>query len=64
MKNWQFITLLSVIIIWFIYFGYKINKMEKQQEYAYSSIIANAVDISHVKWDTETIIGVLPDILN
>ncbi len=38
--------------------------MEKQQEYAYSSIIENAVDISHVKWDTETIIGVLPDILN
>lgn len=29
MKNRQFITILAVIIIWFIYFWYKIDNMQR-----------------------------------
>lgn len=29
MKNRQFITILAVIIIWFIYFWYRIDKMQR-----------------------------------
>ena len=28
MKNWQFIVLLSIMIIWFVYFWYRINTMQ------------------------------------
>jgi hypothetical protein len=64
MKNWQFWVLVVIILIQSIYISARLNNIEEQQEHILSTATYNGIDISHVKGDTETIIGILPDILN
>lgn len=64
MKNWQFWVIIAIILIQSIFFYAKFKSIEEQQAKTYTEVILNAEDISHVKGDTETIIGILPDILN
>jgi len=64
MKNWQFWVIITIILIQSIFFYTKFKSIEEQQAKTYTEVILNAEDISHVKGDTETIIGILPDILN
>lgn len=64
MKDWQFWVLVIIILIQSIYISAKFKSIDKQEQYTYSSVIANAVDISHVKGDTELILGIVSDMNN
>ena len=50
MKNRQFITILTVVVIWFIYFWYRIDKMQRY----ITTIDKNVAKIDErIVWDIE-----------
>ena len=58
MKNRQFITILAVVIIWFIYFWYRIDKM---QDYL-TNIDNNVATIDErIVWDIQPKLETLYD---
>ena len=61
MKNWQFITILSLIIVCFVCLWYKIDKIEKDSYRNYSEIMANASDLVNLKEDFRQVLEVIWD---
>lgn len=64
MKNWQFITILSLIIVCFVCLWYKIDKIDKIEKDSYrnySEIMANASDLVNLKEDFRQVLEVIWD---
>ncbi len=62
MKNWQFITILSLIIVCSACLWYKIDKIEKDSYRNYSEIMANTSDLANLKEDFRQALEVIWDI--
>ena len=61
MKNWQFWTIIAIIILQSIYISFKFKSIEEQEKYIYSTASFNAKDLDTIKWMQDDTLDIVKD---